>query len=514
VGQAISENFAARLMGFFQNSDSYRDDVHLRRTAINPTVSFRAGDRTRVRVSFEHARDERTADRGIPSFGGRPLRTGTSTFFGDPARSNSESTVNALVVFAEHRFGSGVLLRNHFRFADYDKFYQNVFPGAVNAAGTAVAINAYSNATRRENLINQTDLLLDFRTGPVEHRLLAGVELSRQYTENRRLTGYFGGPTSNVTSVQASLASPRVTAPIFFRPSATDADNSGTATGAALLLQDQIRLLPSLQLIAGLRVERFEVDFRNRRTGEELKVTDTAVSPRIGLVWRPVEPLSLYASYSNSYLPRAGEQLASLTLNTRNLQPERFTNTEVGAKWDVLPELSVTAAIFQIDRTNVAVTDPADVSRSVLVDGTRQRGFELGVRGRVSDRWSVLGGWAFQEGEITSRQSATVAKGNTVPFLSRNAVSLWNRIEVTPTLGVGVGVIHQSSYFAATDNLVRIPGFTRLDAALFWRATERVGVQANFENLLGTKYYPEAHSNNNITPGAPFAMRFALTANF
>jgi catecholate siderophore receptor len=77
-----------------------------------------------------------------------------------------------------------------------------------------------------------------------------------------------------------------------------------------------------------------------------------------------------------------------------------------------------------------------------------------------------------------------------------------------------VGVIHQSSYFAATDNLVRIPGFTRLDAALFWRATERVGVQANFENLLGTKYYPEAHSNNNITPGAPFAMRFALTANF
>jgi catecholate siderophore receptor len=125
--------------------------------------------------------------------------------------------------------------------------------------------------------------------------------------------------------VQASLASPRVTAPIFFRPSATDADNSGTATGAALLLQDQIRLLPSLQLIAGLRVERFEVDFRNRRTGEELKVTDTAVSPRIGLVWRPVEPLSLYASYSNSYLPRAGEQLASLTLNTRNLQPERFT---------------------------------------------------------------------------------------------------------------------------------------------------------------------------------------------
>ncbi|MBY0336449.1 MAG: TonB-dependent receptor [Acetobacteraceae bacterium] len=275
-----------------------------------------------------------------------------------------------------------------------------------------------------------------------------------------------------------------------------------------------MQLLPSLQLVAGLRFEHFNVDFTNNRTGDRFRVEDNTVSPRVGLIWRPLEPLTFYASFANSYLPRAGEQLASLTLANQNLRPESFTNYEIGARYDVAPGLAVTAALYQLDRTNVAVADPANPTRSILVDGTRNRGFELGVRGDVTDRWSVLGGWAVQEGEVTSRQSATVARGNGVPFLPRNAVTLWNRYQVLPRLGLGLGLVHQSSYFASTDNRVRIPGYTRLDAAAFWSITDRWGLQANVENLTGTKYYPVADNNNNISPGAPITARFALTARF
>jgi catecholate siderophore receptor len=514
LGGAVSESVAYRLMGVYEHAESYRDGVTLERWGVNPTFAWRLGDQTLLRVGYEHFRDERTADRGIPSFNGRPLATGTSTFFGDPTRSVSEAEVNAVNLYAEHRFTDGVTLRNSFRFADYDKFYQNVFPGAVSANGQTVAISAYNNATHRQNLLNQTDLVLDLVTGPFEHRLLAGVELGRQWTENYRNTGYFTSVGPNATSYTTAIGASRINVPIVFRQSATDANNASTADTAAFTLQDQVRLLPGLQLVAGVRVDNFGVAFRNRRTGEQLDQTDTTVSPRIGLVWSPFEPVSFYASYSNAYLPRAGEQLASLTATNRTLRPERFTNTEVGVKWDIRPELSLTAAVFQLDRSNVAVADPTDATRLVLVDGTRTKGIEIGARGRVTDRWSVIAGWANLASEFTSAQSATVAAGNSVPFVPTNALSLWNRYQITESVGAGLGTVHQSGYYAAADNRVRIPAFTRFDAALYVAVSEQVELQANFENIFGTKYYPVADNNNNITPGAPFAARVALTTRF
>ncbi|MBK1661058.1 TonB-dependent receptor [Paracraurococcus ruber] len=514
VGQAINENAAFRLLGMYEESDSYRDGVNIKRYGINPTFAFRIGNNTTIRASYEYFRDERTADRGIPSFGGRPLVTGRGTFFGDPGRSPVQAQVNALNLGVEHRFDNGVLLRNNFRFADYDKFYQNVFSGAVAANGRTVGISAYNNATHRTNLINQTDLVFDLTTGPFTHKVLAGMELGRQETDNFRNTGYFPTVGANATSFTTSLGATRINVPIAFRQSATDANNSGVSTTAAFYLQDQMQLLPGLQLIAGLRFDHFNTDFTNNRNGQRFDVTDNTVSPRVGLVWSPVAPLSLYASFSNTFLPRAGEQLASLTLANQALKPERFTNYEVGAKWDIRPEFALTAALYELDRTNVAVTDPNDITRLVLVDGTRTRGFELGARGRVTDKWSLLGGWAVQNSEITSNQSATIRKGNNVPFVPGTTLSLWNRYNFTEQYGAALGVIHQSGYYAATDNAVRIPAFTRFDAALFWNLSERVALQANFENLFGVKYYPVANSNNNITPGAPFLARVALTTRF
>ena len=520
VGDAIDDNFAYRMLGMYEDSDSYRDGVHLRRYGFNPSFAWRDGDATTLRLSYENFRDERTADRGIPSLNGRPFQTGTGSFFGDPRQSTTHANVNAVNLFAEHNFENNLTLRNQFRFASYDKQYQNVYANGAVSGGT-YSVGAYNNAQRRDNLSNQTDLIARLDTGPLRHDLLAGMELGRQVTDNVRMTGYFTSLGANATSYIASVFAPRINQPISFRPSATDANNHGVASSFALYLQDQVQLLPQLQLVAGLRYENFNTDFLNNRTQDRFRVSDSVFSPRLGLVWKPLEPLSLYASYSNSFLPRAGEQLASLTLSNAALKPEQFTNYEVGAKWDIRPALSLTAALFQLDRTNVAVTDPANVTRQILIDGTRTRGFELGLRGRITEAWSVMGGYTYSEGVISADQSATVNKGNTTPFLSRNAISLWNRYDFqpqfgsyTPKLGLGLGVIHQSAYFAATDNSVRIPAFTRLDAAAYWDITPQYSAQLNLENLAGARYYPVADNNNNITPGAPFAVRGSLTVRF
>ena len=136
---------------------------------------------------------------------------------------------------------------------------------------------------------------------------------------------------------------------------------------------------------SGLRYDQFDVDFDNHRTGDTFSTSDDLLSPRAGLVFKPIEPLSLYASYSKSYQPRAGEQLGSLSLTNAALDPEEYTNYEIGAKWDVLPNLAFTAAAYQLDRNNVAVADPNDSTRLILIDGQRTKGIELAFTGNVTE---------------------------------------------------------------------------------------------------------------------------------
>jgi catecholate siderophore receptor len=423
-------------------------------------------------------------------------------------------SVDVVSAMIEHKFGQGLVLRNRTSYGDYDKFYQNIFPGAVNAAGTLVGISGYNNGTRRENVFNQTDLVLGRRALGVEHTLLAGMELGRQESDNLRTTAFFTSIGPTVTSVNVPVADPRTSLPLTFRPGPTDADNHSVANVLALYLQDQVTLSRHLQAIVGVRYDRFDVDLTNNRTQAQLASHDDLVSPRVGLVYKPAEQASVYASYSLSYLPRAGEQLGSLSLTNQALDPEEFRNYEVGAKWDLRSGVAVTAAAYQLDRSNVIVPDPADPTRSLLVDGQRTRGLELSVGGNITPAWTVVGAYAYQDGEITRSLSSTARAGAALAQLPGNSLSLWNRYDFSRRAGAGLGVIHRGEVFTSTDNTVTLPAFTRLDAALFVSVTSKLRAQVNVENVLDTGYFAYAHSNNNITPGSPRAVRVGLTAGF
>ncbi|MBP2312515.1 TonB-dependent receptor [Azospirillum soli] len=509
VGQSFGPIVSGRLNAVVENSGSYRDHVELERYGINPTVTVTPSDKTKIKLGYEFFRDDRTADRGIPSFRGAPLNTDVSTFFGNPDLSFSKVDAHAVDATVEHEFSSSVLLRNRSRYANYDKIYQNVFPGAVNAAGTQVSISAYNNATKRENLFNQTDLIFSVNTGAIKHKLLAGVELGRQETDSFRNTGYFG----NATSISVPVSNPTTYRSVAFRQSATDANASTTTTTAAAYIQDQIELSDQWQVIGGLRYDRFNVDFHNNRNGQEFSRDDGLLSPRLGVVFKPIQPLSLYASYSVSYLPSSGDQFSSLTSTTVNLKPEKFRNLEVGAKWDVLPNLSLTTALFQLNRDNTQAPDPNNPGFVIQTGEQRTRGFELGVSGNITENWQIAGGYALQKAEITSTTNSALA-GAQVALVPRHSFSLWNKYQFTPMWAAGLGVIHQSKVYAGADNAVTLPSFTRFDAAVFANVTENVKAQLNVQNLFDRKYYATAHSNNNIMPGAPRTFLVTLSSNF
>ncbi len=507
VGQGVGSALALRFNGMYENSGGFRDQASLERYGINPTMALALGTRTTIRAGYELFSDHRSVDRGLPSFNGRPSDADITTFFGNPDSSYSRVRVHSASGVLEHRTRGGITLRNRTRYATYDKFYQNSYPGAVNPSGTRVALSAYNNGTDRANLFNQTDVVVEAATGPLRHTLLAGAEIGRQQTENYRETGYYN---NTATSFSAPINQPTVATPIAFRQSATDADNRARVSVAGVYVQDQVELTRFLQVLGGVRFERFDIDFVNRRNGQVLDRRDDMVSPRAGLVLKPVQPVSLYGSYSVSYLPSAGDQFSSLTATTETLEPERFTNREVGAKWDVRPSFALTGAIYRLDHTNTSAPDPVDPKKTVQTGSQRSTGWELGASGEVTEAWQVVAGFASQHAEITSTTRAAKA-GQLVPLVPHRTFALWNRVQLFPALGVGVGVVRQSEMFAAIDNTVTLPGFTRADAALFLRLGARASAQLNVENVLDERYYATSHGNNNIMPGASRTVRVSVS---
>jgi len=508
---AINPNLAFRVTGLSETADSFRDGVTSERLGINPTLLAKWGDHTSVRLSYEHFTYEMVTDRGIPSLSGRPIDSAPSTFFGGPSLSPTDMTLNVGELVFDHQRGS-VRLHSATRFGSYDKAYQNLFPGAVTSDGLSVSLSAYANATTRDNLLHQTDLTWEKAAGGMMHNLLAGIELGRQVTDNRRTTGYFSAIGPNITSLTVPVRQPTVTPSLTFRPSNTDADNHGVAQTAAVYIQDQIALNTHWTAVLGLRHDQFEMQLRNNRTGSVISTEDRLWSPRAGLIYKPQPNLSLYASYSQSYLPRAGDQLAGLSLANSALEPEAFRNQEVGIKWDPKPNLALTLATYRLDRTNVAVADPANPTQLILVDGQRSLGLELGIHGTLRPGWTVAGGYAYQEGEISQTQSATAKAGARLAQLPKHSLSLWNRVEVTPRLGLGLGLLHRSDQFTSTDNSVTLPGYSRVDGAVYWRVNPNLKAQLNIENLFDVGYFASAHNNNNITPGSPRAVKLTLSA--
>ena len=512
--QPLTQAIAARVDGVYENSGLYRNGVTLERSGINPTLTIApiassGAQPTRITFGYERFADHRTADRGVPSFAGRPIGTDVATFFGDPDVSYADVRVNGATATVSHNADNGLAIRNHTRFTSYDKIYQNVFPGAVDAAGELVNLSAYSNATQRRNLFNQTDVTFPLYTGGMRHLLLVGTEVGRQVTDNFRNTGFFNDTARTVT---APVSAPTISVPVTFRQSSTDADNHVTGSVGALYVQDQVALSEQWQLVAGARLESFDIRYLNHRNGERLQRDDRMLSPRAGIIYKPAELLSFYGSWSVSHLPGSGDQFSSLTDVTRGLEPEEFTNNEVGAKWDVADRLALTAAAYRLDRTNTRAPDPSDPTRTVQTGSQRTSGFELGLTGSVTPRWQVAGGYANQDARIASTTSAA-SEGAKVPLVPRTTVSLWNKLQLAPAWGVGLGVIHRGDMYAAIDNTVTLPGYTTADGALYVTLRQGVRAQVNVENLFNTRYFATSNGNNNIAPGAPRSLRVTVTTD-
>lgn len=501
LGAAFTDSAAGRLNVFYENSDSYRDFTGIERFGVNPTLHFEPSAKTSIDVTYEYLSDERTVDRGVPSANGLPYAGDRRAYFGNPNASFSNAYVHAGDFKVSHEISDVVTVRNHLRIANYDKYYQNMHANSPVAANGDVLLQAYFSAADRRNFFNQTDIIAKLETGGVSHTLLIGGEFGLQDTDNLRSANNNAAGIVNIASPTTAAA------PVFL---GLQNDNHVDLTTASAYIQDQIDLAPWLQVIGGVRFDHFDLSFEDNLTPTRLSRADNVWSPRGGVILKPVENASLYASYSKSFLPQSGDQFGSLSATTAALEPEQFENIEAGVKWEPRKGLSLSAAVYRLDRENTRAIDPM-TNLTVLTGAQRSKGLEISLAGAVTDRWEVLAGYTLQNAEIT-RDTTAAPAGREIALTPKHSFAIWNAYRFSDQWRASLGVIRQGDQFASISNNVVLPAYTRVDAAIYFSLSERFEAQLNVENLLDKTYFPTSHNDNNITPGSPRAFRASITA--
>ncbi|MEN9719189.1 MAG: hypothetical protein RIQ99_2067, partial [Pseudomonadota bacterium] len=512
LNQPLGESAALRLNATYEDFANHRDSYDGHFIGIAPTLHADLGPDTALTLAYEFDRDHRVTDRGVPALNGHPIEGYDNTFFGSPELNRSRVDAHIARGRIEHTFSDTLSLNIAASYADYDKYYANILPASATAS--TVTLTGYDSGTRRGNWIGQANLVWHGHTGPIAHTVLAGIEAGDQTTEATRRNALFDRSGGSAASSATVALAPTLVLPTISWSALTSATRAAVHSSSAYL-QDQIEFAPWLQVIGGLRHDRFAIAATNQLALPAVARTtrtDTMWSPRLGLIIKPRANLSLYASYAKSSLPQAGDQFTTLDASYQTLAPEAFRNLELGAKWDITPALAFTGASFQVDRSNTRANDPLTGSL-VLTGATRVRGIEVGLAGRITRNWQINLGYTYQTGTVRMTTSAAPA-GRTLDKLPAHQLAAWTRYNVSNRLGMGLGVVRQSAQYATISNAVRLPGFTRIDAAAFYNLNDQIGLQLNVENLTNIHYFASAHTDNNIATGEPLNAKLTLRVKY
>ncbi|MDA8257735.1 MAG: TonB-dependent siderophore receptor [Betaproteobacteria bacterium] len=503
---------AFRITGAVERADSYRDQQFLNREALAPSAAIKLGDDTRLLIQGEYLSDRRVTDFGIPAYRGRPVDVATGTYYGAANSRDvdySQADVSAFGFTLDHRFNSEWSVRNAFRAYDYSLDRNNTLVGSVNEAARTASLNR-SNVRRQEDgYFNQTELTQKVTMTGMQHQLLYGIEIGKQNKDQVFRT------RNNVATV--SLFNPVLPVLPLTVTTAPSTDNLGIMTVTSGYVQDLATLSEHWKALVGIRYDRFDQETRERRPGQrDVERTDSAWSPRAGLVFQPNLSQSYYVSYSKSFQPSA--EGFALAANNAQIAPEETTNQEVGAKFDFLDGMaSATASLFRVERTNVKTTNPA-TNTLVPLGVQRTNGAELSLSGDLTHGWQIWSGYAWLDAEMVSSvaiDAGQPVQGKRPTLTPKQSANLWLTKSLGQGFGAGGGLNYVGERFANPGNTVTLPGYTTFDTMAYYRA-KGFDVQLNLMNLFDRKYIISAHgsSPNLNLPGAPRSAQLTVRYAF
>jgi len=501
----IGDSSAFRVNAFYEQLENHRDFFDGERFGITPTFKFLLSEKTTLDLTYEYMDHERFIDRGIPmGADNKPVESLKDITFGDPEFNTSELEAHVFRAALQHRFSDELKGNLTASYGTYDKYYGNYYANGFTAPDT-VNLRGYGDQTDRDNFVLFGNLISEFETGDVEHTLIFGSEFIKTTSDQFRFAPDFGGGAeSGPFSISGRNAPGGFNAGGLPQLDRLKDNTESNLTVYSFFVQDEIQIMEPLTLVLGLRYDNFDIDVEgfdqfgaNPLSGSQ---SDDFITPRLGIVYKPKDNVSLYASYSQTFLPQSGEQFANL--GDQGLDPDEYTNLEAGVKWDFAELLSFTAAIFEITQDNI-------VSTGAFTSETREteiHGFEAQVNGRLTDQWFISAGYSYLDGED--------ANGDEPEEIATHMFSVWNRYQLTEKLGLGLGATYQDETRSFGNGIVTLPSFIRVDAAAYYQLTEDLRLQLNVENLFDEVYFPHAHNAHEAIVGAPIHARLSISGRF
>ena len=528
----LNDSSAFRLNVMNEHLSNHRDHYDGKRAGVDLDYTKYFSDDTELRLSYEYVDHERFIDRGIPTndlAGGdyKPVEGLKGYTFGDPELNKSLAEGHIFNFQLDHKFSDSWKSAFSVAFSDFDKSYQNVYVNDLvsldtsNYANSEVELDGYLDTTQRTNLTVAGNLVGELETAGVEHKLVVGAEFIKTSSNQDRYNAQWSSSgtdketftVANATSLSngVGLSTSGATSVNFNQD---QADHTEVDVNVfSVYVQDEIALSDYLDLVVGARFDSFTIEENDiGNGGTQEKNNDSNISPRAGLIYKPVENASLYASYTESFIPSSGGQYANVG---DGLDADKFSNLELGGKYEFESGLGLTAAVFQNEGTLPYTND----NQQIVDAESEVQGFELQLQGRVTNQWFVSAGYGYLDGTVIDVNSG-VPEEDTPQELPAHTFSLWNSYDLNSSFGVGLGVIYQDeSVIDIDDNdsgadYRMLPSYYRVDATAYYNINENYRVQLNVENLTDETYYPNAHDTHQATVGAPINARLTLFGKF
>ncbi|MUL37322.1 TonB-dependent siderophore receptor [Gloeocapsopsis sp. AAB1 = 1H9] len=497
-----------RLNTAYRNSGSFVDSYTSEHLNISPVVSVAIGEGINLTLEGDYIN---TKDffrlPGVPTIGTvLPNPNGNIPRNRNLAEPSDviEQTVTRLGYRLEHKFNDSWSLRNAFVY-NYRDYYDKIHL-PTNLEPDNQTLNRFY---REFDFVSTaytltTNAIGKFSTGSIEHQLLLGVDLNR--FENRV-----------PRSTRATAAPIDIFNPVYGQPRGVlepEISNTTITNSLGIYLQDQITLTDNLKVLLGGRFDTFDQTSEDFSSNTESSDSDSAFSPRFGIIYQPIPTISLYASYISSFTPASGLFLFGGSLDNP-FAPERGRQYEVGVKADLSDRFSATLAFYDLTRTNVLTEDPDNPGFQIQTGEQNSRGIELSLVGEIFPGWNLIAGYAYTNARIT--QDNTFEPGNQLPNTPENSFNLWTTYEIQEGdlqgLGFGFGLFFVGDRAGDLANTYDVPSYLRTDAAIFYNR-DRFRVALNFRNLFDVEYFEYAVNSTRVNYGQPFTVQGTVSWEF
>ncbi|WP_353143841.1 TonB-dependent receptor [Acinetobacter pragensis] len=547
----FGNGIAARVavMGHHNDKAGQSDGAEYARVGIAPSITFGLDTPTRATLSYYYLKSDDTPDSGIPynnpfaatnakaglNGNGKPIDVKQGMYYGWKDRDFQKQENQSGTIKLEHDLTDNLTISNTAVYNKSKNDYLWTNPddskGNFYSATGALTGNVWARANSRvadtDTFTDQLALTGKFNTGRLKHNFNLGAEYSDQETDRTQyiIDGLTSTGAANSSCNTAAIASGWCTS--VQNPSRGQWTGTISTEGAdrynienentSVYFLDSIEFSPQWILDLGLRWDDYSAKqtmtygARNSavianpptaKAGDKVTIKNDSdfVNYQVGLVYKPVENGSIYASYATSSNPvgvDGGDGSEGITAAIQNLKPEEVRTMELGTKWDVLNDkLNLTAAIFRTEKTNTRAT--ADDGTTQNIGETRVDGFELGLNGNITDKWVLSAGYTYLDSELVD-DGTGLNDGKQVQNVAKNSATLWSTYQVMPQLTLGAGAIAMDKVYGNAANTKWVPGYVRYDAMARYNVNKNVDLQLNVNNLSDKRYFTKAYSSHYAT---------------